>query len=122
MLYAEDQPMGELAIRFLLGGLVVSAFAVLSDSLKPRTFAGIFGAAPSVALASLLLSYHSRGAGFVATEGRSMIAGAAALFTYSAAASWVVRRDAISPWPATLGLWTIWLTVAFALWYTMLRS
>ena len=75
-----------------------------------------------MALAGLLLSYHSHGAGFVATEGRSMIAGAAGLFTYSAAAGWVIRRAAISPWPATLGLWTIWLTVAFALWYTMLRS
>jgi hypothetical protein len=74
-----------------------------------------------VALASVLLSYHSHGAGFVATEGRSMIAGAAALFSYSAAASWVVRQDAISPWLATLGLWSIWLIVAFALWYAMLR-
>jgi hypothetical protein len=34
-----------LLYRFLIGGLFVSFFAVLGDSLKPKTFAGLFGAA-----------------------------------------------------------------------------
>ena len=38
----------ELAIRFVLGGLIVSAFAVIGDILHPKSFAGIFGAAPIV--------------------------------------------------------------------------
>jgi hypothetical protein len=45
----------DLLVRFFLGGIVVSMFAALGDALRPRTFAGIFGAAPSVALASLFL-------------------------------------------------------------------
>ena len=97
-------------------------FAVLGDTLKPRTFAGIFGAAPSVALASLFLSHSAKGPAYVSTEARSMIAGAAALFAYSAASSWAVRRDVVTPWLASLGLWTVWLGVAGALWYVLLRQ
>ena len=36
--------MTETFIRFLVGGLFVSAFAVLGDVLKPKSFAGLFGA------------------------------------------------------------------------------
>ena len=42
--------MTEEIIRFLVGGALVSAFAILGDVLKPKSLAGIFGAAPSVAL------------------------------------------------------------------------
>jgi hypothetical protein len=42
--------MSDLVIRFLVGGLVVSLFAMLSDALRPKSFAGLFGAAPSIAL------------------------------------------------------------------------
>ena len=45
--------MTEYLIRFLVGGVVVSAFAMLGDILRPKSFAGLFGAAPSVALATL---------------------------------------------------------------------
>jgi hypothetical protein len=44
----------EVFIRFLIGGLFVSAFAVLGDGLKPKSFAGLFGAAPSVAFLGLV--------------------------------------------------------------------
>jgi hypothetical protein len=43
----------EYVARFLIGGFVVSAFALLGDLLRPKSFAGLFGAAPSVALATL---------------------------------------------------------------------
>ena len=35
--------MTEYVIRFLVGGIVVSAFAVLGDILRPKSFAGLFG-------------------------------------------------------------------------------
>ena len=41
--------MGEIILRFILGGAIVSAFAAMGDMLKPKSFAGLFGAAPSVA-------------------------------------------------------------------------
>jgi len=47
--------MTQFLIRFVIGGLVVSVFAICGDVLRPKSFAGLFGAAPSVALASLAL-------------------------------------------------------------------
>lgn len=44
--------MSEYIVRFLVGGLVVSSFAVLGEIFRPKSFAGIFGAAPSIALAT----------------------------------------------------------------------
>ena len=65
--------MLEYGLRFLAGGIAVSAFAALGDTLRPKSFAGLFGAAPSIALATLLLTLSQKGAPFVALEGRSMI-------------------------------------------------
>jgi len=45
--------MLEYVLRFLAGGIAVSAFAALGDTLRPKSFAGLFGAAPSIALATL---------------------------------------------------------------------
>ena len=45
--------MLQYLFRFLMGGMIVSLFASLGDVLKPKSFAGLFGAAPSVALATL---------------------------------------------------------------------
>jgi len=36
--------MTESSIRFIVRRLFVSAFAVLEDVLKPKSFAGLFGA------------------------------------------------------------------------------
>ena len=74
--------MLDYLLRFLVGGIAVSAFAAL-DVCRPKTFAGLFGAAPSIALATVLIALSQKGAGFVAIEGRSMILGAIALGVYS---------------------------------------
>jgi hypothetical protein len=68
--------MEQFIFRFFIGGLVVSLFAAISDVLKPKSFAGLFGAAPSVALATLSLTVLSEGKNYAATEAKSMMAGA----------------------------------------------
>src|SRR5215475_3331624 len=75
--------MLQIVFRFLVGGLVVSLFAALADTLKPKSFAGLFGAAPSVALATLGLTIAVDGKSYAAVEARSMLAGAAAFFLYA---------------------------------------
>ena len=45
--------MGELVVRFLVGGVLVSTFALLGEIFRPKSFAGLFGAAPSIALATV---------------------------------------------------------------------
>jgi hypothetical protein len=39
----------QFIFRFIVGGVIVSLFAGLGGILKPKSFAGLFGAAPSVA-------------------------------------------------------------------------
>ena len=63
--------MLEYGLRFLAGGIAVSAFATLGDSVRPKSFAGLFGAAPSIALATLPITLSQNGAPFAAMEGRS---------------------------------------------------
>jgi len=60
----------QLAFRFIVGGLLVSFFAVIGDGLKPKSFAGLFGAAPSVALATLALAILVDGKDYAALEAR----------------------------------------------------
>ena len=113
--------MKEIFIRFLVGGAVVSAFAVLGDLFKPKSFAGLFGAAPSVALATLFLTIRKEGAQFASTEARSMLAGGGAFFVYSCIVSWfMMHKNGKSLWVST-GLLTIWAAVAFGLWSVLLR-
>jgi uncharacterized membrane protein (GlpM family) len=114
--------MMETLVRFIIGGLFVSAFAVLGDVLKPKSFAGLFGAAPSVALATLILTIYSRGPGFAAAEARSMIFGAIAFFVYACAVCRIILRFRL---PASIVASTsicIWLAVAFALEMVIGRS
>jgi uncharacterized membrane protein (GlpM family) len=110
----------EIAIRVIVGGVVVSAFALLGDLLKPKSFAGLFGAAPSVALATLFLTVAKNGQEFARVEARSMILGAVAFFVYAS----VVSRLLIRKRPAVLSVtsWSmmLWFVCAFGLWHALL--
>ena len=58
--------MSDLIARFLIGGIVVSAFSVLGDLFRPKSFGGVFNAAPSVALATLALTAMKETSDYVA--------------------------------------------------------
>jgi hypothetical protein len=107
---------GQLALRFLLGGLIVSLASMVGELFRPKTFSGIFGAAPSVAMASLALAYGEKGATYVGVEGRSMVIGAVALSCYSAACIAATRRPRWPVWLCAGLAWVVWLAAAFALW------
>ena len=113
--------VSELIIRFLLGGLIVSLFAVLGDLFSPKSFAGLFGAAPSVALATLGLTIAKHGGDYAAVEGRSLLIGAAALFAYSRLTSWLLMRPRWRCLPAALASLAVWFVVALGLWALMIR-
>ena len=107
--------MTEILIRFLIGGLVVSAFAALGDMFKPKSFAGLFGAAPSVALATLSLTIASEGKLYAATEAHTMVAGALAFFLYALCVGYAMMRFQVRALVATMALIPIWFVAAFAL-------
>jgi hypothetical protein len=102
----------EYLVRFLAGGIVVTAFAILSDVLRPKTFAGLFGAAPSVALATLGLALWKEGGGYVSIEGRSMVLGSFALALYSFAVCQLLMRARWSALAATTTAIVVWLAAA----------
>lgn len=104
--------MTETIIRFVLGGAIVSAFAVLGDLLRPKSFAGLFAAVPSVALVSLALVFISRGDQYGAVEGRSMLVGAVALMSYGAlVGNLLLRRHGPTIVIATAGV-VVWALLA----------
>ena len=102
-------------IRFVLGGLVVSAFAAIGELFKPKTFSGLFGAAPSVAIASLALAFHKHGAQYVVTEATSMIVGCAGLLVYCGACVALAKRARIPVWLGAGLSWVAWFAATFAL-------
>jgi uncharacterized membrane protein (GlpM family) len=119
--YCGESIVTELLLRALIGGVVVSAFAVVGDLLRPKRFAGLFGAAPSVALATLALTIVSDGKNYAATEARSMLGGVAAFFVYACCTCVLIMRyRPPAKLAALLGL-PIWLGVAFGSWLLFLR-
>jgi hypothetical protein len=113
--------MKEILLRFVIGGVVVSSFAILGDLFKPKSFAGLFGAAPSVALATLGLAVASDGRWYAATEARSMIVGSVAFFVYASWVSWLMMRHKWKAMAVTASSIFVWLGTAFGLWYVCLR-
>lgn len=111
----------DLVLRFLIGGVAVSAFATLGDMLRPKSFAGLFGAAPSVALATLGLTVLSKGNLYAATEGRSMIVGAVAFLIYAWFFTQIVMRWKQSVLAVSSGLIAVWLVCALGAWCLWLR-
>jgi hypothetical protein len=111
----------DMTLRFLIGGVVVSVFAILGDMLKPESLGGVFAAAPTIALTTLVLTMHKHGGVYVATEARSMVAGAAAFFAYACVVSFVVMRWRPKALATAIAVLPVWFATAAALWALWLR-
>lgn len=105
----------EYMIRFLVGGAVVSVFAVLAEIFRPKSFAGLFGAAPSVALATIGITILHQGRAYAALEARSMIFGALGFFIYACCASWVLMRYKPRAVVVTVALLPVWFGASVAI-------
>ncbi|HTU32278.1 MAG TPA: DUF3147 family protein [Candidatus Acidoferrum sp.] len=111
----------EIVYRFLVGGAIVSGFSILGGLFKQRSFAGLFAAAPSVALATLALTLASEGTRFASIESRSMIAGAAGFFVYACAVTLILARYRTKTLLATSALLVLWIATSLGLWFVFLR-
>ncbi|QPF93951.1 hypothetical protein [Bradyrhizobium commune] len=107
--------MAEYLLRFIAGGVIVSAFAMLGDMLRPKSFAGLLGAAPSVALATLGIAVVQHGPPYAAAESWTMIFGAIALGCYSLAVCHILMRSRLAALPASIIAFAVWLAIAFGL-------
>jgi hypothetical protein len=108
-----EMGMGEACARFVIGGVIVSLFALIGEAFKPKTFAGLFGSAPSVAIATLALTWSKYGPAFAAAEARTMMLGAVGLFAYDLACVWCALRRKSPVWLGAAASWAIWVAVAF---------
>jgi hypothetical protein len=111
----------ESLFRFFIGGIVISVFSLAGGLVKPTSFAGLFSAAPSVALATLGLTIAKEGHSYASVECRSMMAGSAALWLYSMVTSRLLMRYRFSALAATAISMLAWFGCAFVLWFALLR-
>ena len=99
--------------KTLCGGLLVLAFAALSEGLKPKRFAGIFAAAPSVAIVGLAVGSAAKGPLDQVAAARSMVVGAVALILCAAVLVPASRRwGAVR---ASLFAGAVWVLAALVL-------
>jgi hypothetical protein len=104
----------ELLWRFLLGGAIVCLFALIGDVVRPKRFAGIFGGAPSVALATLALTAAKSGPLIASLEARSMILSSLGFVLYAYFAQRALASGRCSPLLVSLSGLGVWGLVAVA--------
>jgi hypothetical protein len=100
-------------VKALCGGVLVLAFAALSEALTPKRFAGILAAAPSVAIAGLAVGSVAKGPHEQVAAAWSMVAGAVALAACAAVLVPASRR-----WGSlrtSLAAGGVWVVAALAL-------
>ena len=115
--YPKDEAF--LAVHDLIWHFI--EFLLVAFVISPQSFAGLFGAAPSVALATLALSVAFDGRDNAAQQSTSMMASSIALFCYSSCVSWIMmHRPHRTIWVTILVL-PVWLAVSFGLWWALLR-
>lgn len=106
-------------IKAVNGGLFVVASALVGAMALPKRFAGLFSAAPSVALANLIVIALVKGPSDAQQQSTGMIVGAVAMVVACAAgivlvARWRARRGSIA-------MWGVWLVIAEAGYLVALR-
>jgi hypothetical protein len=111
--------VGILALRGLAGGSLVVLFALVSELLKPKAFAGLFAAAPSVAVASLAITVIADSASQAREASVGMVVGAVGLAACCVVAVGAIPRlrafrgslVAMAAWAVTgLGLyWAVFI-------------
>ena len=92
--------LSELIVRFLIGGVIVSFFAVLAE----------------IALATIGITISAHGKTYAAIEARSMIYGAIAFLLYASCVCIVLIRLKPPALAATVFLMPVWFAVSFAFW------
>ncbi|MHB1930265.1 MAG: DUF3147 family protein [Acidimicrobiales bacterium] len=101
-----------LAARAVVAGLLVVFFSLVGEVVQPKRFAGIFSAAPSVAIANLALIVVVQGTAKAAVESRAMVGGAVAMTVACVAGIVAVRRLRAVKGAGVIAL--VWLAVAGA--------
>ena len=107
------------AARALIGGLAVVAFSLVAEAGRPKRFAGLFAAAPSVAVASLAVTVLSKGANGTAPYAEGMLIGSAGMLAYCLVSLYLIDR--LHALVGSLLSWLAWFLVAGGLYFAFGR-
>ena len=111
--------VGELVvtgIKALNGGLFVVGFALIGEIAVPKRFAGLFSAAPSIALANLAVIVIAKGHADAQRQATGMVVGALAMAIACAVGVVLVRRYRARRGSVALcGLWLVLAEVGYLL-------
>ena len=86
---------GHIAIvlaKGLVGGVFVAVFAVIGESVQPKSFSGLFSAAPSIALGALAITLLTDGSSDAKEQAVAMVFGALAMVLFCMLAAGAIDR------------------------------
>lgn len=98
------------AAKALIGGLAVVAFSLVGEAGRPKRFAGLFAAAPSVAVASLAITVLSKGATGTVPYAEGMLIGSAGMLAYCLVSLYLIDR--LHALVGSILSWLAWFAVA----------
>lgn len=104
-----------IGLKAVAGGVLVVAFSLIAQQLHPKTLAGLFSGAPSVALASLAVTAASLGSGKASEAAHSMVAGAAGMVAFCGVA--VLLEQRVGAIASSAVAWVAWAIIAGAVFW-----
>lgn len=72
-----------VVIKAIAGGMFVVLFALLGQALHPKWFSGLFSAAPSIAIAGLIITAVDKGGHAAAASALGMMFGAVGFVVFA---------------------------------------
>jgi hypothetical protein len=109
--------IGVLALRGLAGGSLVVLFAMISEAVKPKAFAGLFSAAPSVAIASLAITVLTDGPAKARESSIGMVVGGVGMAACCLLA--VAAIPKLKAFKGSLVAMAGWVTVSLGLYWAV---
>jgi uncharacterized membrane protein (GlpM family) len=108
-----------IPLKAVVGGIAVVAFSLIGQACHPKRFAGIFSAAPSIALASLAMTAVARGAGATVPYAQGMLIGSAGMVAYCLVSLYLIDR--LHALLGSILAWLAWFAVAGSLYLAVGR-
>ncbi len=108
-----------IGLKALLGGFAVVGFSLIGQAGHPKRFAGLFSAAPSVALASLGMTVIAKGASATLPYAQGMLIGSAGMIAYCLVS--LVLIDRLHALVGSILAWLAWFAVAGGLYLAVGR-
>jgi hypothetical protein len=108
-----------IPLKTLVGGLAVVAFSLLAQAGHPKRFAGLFAAAPSVALESLAMTAIVKGPTATLPYAQGMLIGSSGMIVYCVVSLVLINR--LHALVGSILAWLAWFAVAGGLYLTLGR-